>query len=67
MLLNPRDDTDEEVFDFADASALEEPGWLAIRTTPASVASVAGERLSITGRTGLEIRGRSSSGDASGT
>ena len=54
VLLNPRDDTDEDVFDFADASALEEPGWLAIRTTPASVASVADGRLSITGHTGLD-------------
>ena len=30
----PRDAVDEEIFDFADASALDDPGWLAIRTTP---------------------------------
>ena len=40
--------------DFADPVALEDPGWLAIRTTPGSVASMADGRLSITGRTGLD-------------
>ena len=55
VLLNPRDTADEEeAFDFADPAAPEEPGWLAIRTTPASVASVADGRLSITGHTGLD-------------
>jgi beta-xylosidase len=55
VLLNPRDTADEEeAFDFADPAALEEPGWLAIRTTPASVASVADGRLSITGHIGLD-------------
>ena len=38
--LAPRDAVDEEVFDFADPSALADPGWLAVRTTPESVASV---------------------------
>jgi len=53
VLLVPRDTTDEEVFDFADPFTLEEPGWLAVRTTPGSVASVVDGRLSITGRAGL--------------
>ena len=54
VLLAPRKAAEEEVFDFADSSALEDPGWLAVRTTPASVASIAGGRLSITGRAGLD-------------
>ena len=54
VLLNPREAVDEEVFDFADPVALEEPGWLAIRTPPGSVASLADGRLSITGHTGLD-------------
>jgi xylan 1,4-beta-xylosidase len=54
VLLAPRDAVEEEVFDFADSSALEEPGWLAVRTTPGSVASVEGGRLSITGRAALD-------------
>ena len=52
--LAPRDAVDEEVFDFADQSALEDPGWLAIRTTPEPVASVVDGRLSITGRARLD-------------
>ena len=52
--LAPRDAVDEEVFDFADPSALEEPGWLAVRTTPESVASVRDGRLAITGHAGLD-------------
>jgi len=51
--LAPRETTDEEAFDFADPSALEDPGWLAVRTTPASVAAAVDGRLSITGRAGL--------------
>lgn len=54
VLLAPRDAVEEEVFDFADPRALQDPGWLAVRTTPGSVASVADGRLSITGRTGLD-------------
>jgi xylan 1,4-beta-xylosidase len=54
VLLAPRDTVEEEFFDFADPSALQDPGWLAVRTTPASVASVVTGRLSITGRTGLD-------------
>jgi xylan 1,4-beta-xylosidase len=54
VLLAPRDATDEEVFDFADPDTLTEPGWLAVRTTPGSVASVVDGRLSITGRAGLD-------------
>jgi xylan 1,4-beta-xylosidase len=53
VLLAPRETTDEEAFDFADPSALEDPGWLAVRTTPASVAAAVDGRLSITGRAGL--------------
>jgi xylan 1,4-beta-xylosidase len=54
VLLTPRDGVEEEVFDFAGPPALEDPGWLAVRTTPQSVASIADGRLSITGRTGLD-------------
>jgi beta-xylosidase len=54
VLLAPREAAEEEVFDFAGSAALEDPGWLAVRTTPASVASIAGGRLSITGRSGLD-------------
>jgi xylan 1,4-beta-xylosidase len=53
VLLAPRAAVHEEVFDFAGPSALEDPGWLAVRTTPASVATIVDGRLSITGRTGL--------------
>jgi len=53
VLLAPRETTDEEAFDFADPCALEDPGWLAVRTTPASVAAAVDGRLSITGRVGL--------------
>jgi beta-xylosidase len=52
--LAPRDGVDEIVFDFADPAALDDPGWLAVRTTPAAIASVAGGRLSITGGRGLD-------------
>jgi xylan 1,4-beta-xylosidase len=53
VLLAPRETADEEAFDFADPCALEDPGWLAVRTTPASVAAAVDGRLSITGRAGL--------------
>jgi hypothetical protein len=43
-----------ESFDFADPSSLDDPGWLAVRTTPSAVASIAGGRLSIKGRCGLD-------------
>jgi xylan 1,4-beta-xylosidase len=49
VLLVPRDAIEEENFDFADPAALADPGWLAVRTTPGSVASVVDRRLSITG------------------
>jgi xylan 1,4-beta-xylosidase len=51
VLLAPRESAEEEVFDFADASALDDPGWLAVRTTPADVASLAAPpgRLTIRG------------------
>jgi xylan 1,4-beta-xylosidase len=53
VLLAPRDAIEEENFDFADPAALADPGWLAVRTTPGSVASIVDGRLSITGRAGL--------------
>ena len=65
--LAPRNAVDEEVFDFADPSALADPGWLAVRTTPESVASVRDGRLAITGQAGLATPTRSSSAAASGT
>jgi len=55
--LAPRDGVEEDVFDFADPSALDDPGWLAVRTLPSSVASVAGGRLVIAGGTGLDSTG----------
>jgi len=57
VLLAPRDGVDalvEEDFDFAGPGALEDPGWLAVRTTPGSVASVSDGRLVITGYAGLD-------------
>jgi len=54
VVLDPRSGVDEEVFHFADPSAFEDPGWLAVRTTPESVASVKDGRLSITGHVGLD-------------
>jgi beta-xylosidase len=54
VLLAPRDAVDAEVFDFADPAALEDPGWLAVRTTPESVASLQNGRLVITGHAGLD-------------
>ncbi len=53
VLLAARHAIDEEVFDFANRATLKDPGWLAVRATPGSIASVAGGRLSITGRAGL--------------
>jgi hypothetical protein len=52
--LAPREGVDEEAFEFTDVSALTDPGWLAVRTTPASVASTANGRLAITGQVGLD-------------
>ena len=40
--LRPRPGVEEQVFDFADSAALDDPGWLAVRTPPAEVASVDG-------------------------
>jgi xylan 1,4-beta-xylosidase len=54
VLLAPRGAVEEESFHFTDPSALDRPGWLAVRTTPESVASIARGRLSITGRVGLD-------------
>jgi xylan 1,4-beta-xylosidase len=52
--LAPREAVDEERFDFVDPDAIGDPGWLAIRTTPDSVASVEDGRLRIIGRAGLD-------------
>ncbi|MEU9456657.1 family 43 glycosylhydrolase [Streptomyces sp. NPDC048277] len=41
--LNPRPESLDEHFDFADAGALADPGWLAVGRTPTEVATV-GER-----------------------
>ena len=40
VLLAPRTEVEVEEFDFADTSALDDPGWLAVRTLPAEVASL---------------------------
>jgi xylan 1,4-beta-xylosidase len=55
VLLAPRDGVDDVVFDFdfAGPGALEDPGWLAVRTTPGSVAAVRDGRLAIAGHAGL--------------
>jgi beta-xylosidase len=49
--LSPRTSVDEERFDFADAAALDDPGWLAVRALPSAVASPTERpgRLTITG------------------
>jgi xylan 1,4-beta-xylosidase len=54
VLLAPRGTVEEESFHFTDPAVLDRPGWLAVRTTPESVASIARGRLSITGRAGLD-------------
>jgi beta-xylosidase len=53
VMLAPRASAEEVSFGFTGQSALDDPGWLAVRTAPESVASITGGRLSITGRTGL--------------
>ncbi len=52
--LAPRTGADEEVFDFAGSAALDDPGWLAVRTTPDSVGLIKDGRLAITGDVGLD-------------
>jgi xylan 1,4-beta-xylosidase len=47
--LAPRAGVEETVFDFTDATALDDPGWLAVRTLPTDVSTVTGGRLSISG------------------
>jgi xylan 1,4-beta-xylosidase len=47
--LAPRTGVEEEVFDFADPSSLDDPGWLAIRTVPTEIAALSDGRLTITG------------------
>jgi len=53
VVLAPRDEEVEEVFDFADPSALDDPGWISVRTTPKAVATLESGRLVITGATTL--------------
>ena len=53
VVLAPREAAEEETFDFADPDAMDEPGWLAVRTTPASVASIVDGALTINGRSAL--------------
>jgi xylan 1,4-beta-xylosidase len=53
VALAPRPGVEEETFAFTDPAALSDPGWLAVRTPPATVASLAGGRLSITGQAAL--------------
>jgi xylan 1,4-beta-xylosidase len=52
--LAARDDAVREAFTFADPAELDDPGWLAVRTTPASVASIGEGWLSVTGEAGLD-------------
>ena len=52
--LAPRAGAEEEVFDFASPAAFADPGWLAVRTTPAAVGSVVDGRLRIAGQVGLD-------------
>jgi xylan 1,4-beta-xylosidase len=52
--LAPRPGVTEEIFTFTDPSILDDPGWLAVRALPATVASIVDGRLSITGGVGLD-------------
>ncbi|MFJ9633932.1 family 43 glycosylhydrolase [Streptomyces sp. NPDC101175] len=53
--LDPRAGTENMVLSFEDESVLDDPGWLAVRTTPRAVATVAGGNLELRGRkTGLD-------------
>jgi xylan 1,4-beta-xylosidase len=54
VVLAPREAAEEETFDFADPDAMGEPGWLAVRTTPALVASIVDGALTINGRSALD-------------
>ncbi|WP_246080930.1 glycoside hydrolase family 43 protein [Modestobacter altitudinis] len=49
--LAPRPGVEEVVFDFTDPAALDDPGWLGVRRTPADVTSLTATpgRLTITG------------------
>ena len=51
VLLAPRTEVEVEEFDFAETSALDDPGWLAVRTLPAEVASLTSRpgRLTVVG------------------
>ena len=51
VMLSPRQGIEEEVFDFGDAAALDDPGWMTVRALPSAVATLT-ERpgwLTITG------------------
>ena len=52
--LAPREGVEEETYQFSDSAVLEDPGWLAVRAMPTSVATVVDGRLSITGQVGLD-------------
>jgi xylan 1,4-beta-xylosidase len=52
--LSPLERVEEEVFDFAEVPAVDDPGWLAVRAKPEAVGLIAGGRLSITGTVGLD-------------
>ncbi len=51
VLLAPRTEVEVEEFDFAETSALDDPGWLAVRALPAEVASLTSRpgRLTVVG------------------
>lgn len=49
VLLALPDEGVDETFDFADPSALDDPGWLAVRRTPAEVAALDGGGLLMEG------------------
>jgi len=48
------EEVDEEVFDFAQLSALDDPGWLGVRAAPESIGVIKDGRLAITGNAGLD-------------
>lgn len=56
VLLHPRPGVDEQRWRFDDAAVLDDPGWLAVRRTPAEVADLAASpgRLTLTASAGME-------------
>lgn len=51
VMLTPRPTEEEDAFDFSDPTALDDPGWLAVRALPSEVATFTGppRRLTIIG------------------